>query len=431
MSLTLKANDARALLRKKAAIAVCAAITAFLTYASVYAFRKPFTVARFEGKMFWGVSYQTLLIISQVAGYMLSKFSGIRFIAELKRFGRWKAALSLVIASWGALFFFAITPAPFGMIWLLLNGYFLGFLWGIVFSYVEGRKSTDLIGAVMAVSFIFSGGFTRSAGAWVMSEWHISEYWMPFMTGLLFIIPFIAFLLMMEKIPQPDPDDIAERSVREPMNAPARKKFIREFSLGLLIVVLVYVLLTVMRDIRDNYMANMWQELGYAGDKKVYTQTETITSLIVLLIMSSLVVIRRNIFAFRMVHFVIFCGLLIAGVSSLLFRHGYINGYLWMQCTGAGLYMSYIPFNCIFFERLIAVFKIRGNTGFLMYFADAFGYLGSVAVMLMKEFINVKITWSSFYSEGVIYLTFLGLAGTVISLIYFNRRFVRTKQGLI
>jgi hypothetical protein len=31
----------------------------------------------------------------------------------------------------------------------------LGMLWGVVFSYVEGRKTTDFIGAALAVSFIF------------------------------------------------------------------------------------------------------------------------------------------------------------------------------------------------------------------------------------------------------------------------------------
>ena len=61
---------------------VFAAVVAFLAYASVYAYRKPFTVATFDGIKFWGISYQTLLIISQVVGYMLSKFYGIKFIAE-------------------------------------------------------------------------------------------------------------------------------------------------------------------------------------------------------------------------------------------------------------------------------------------------------------------------------------------------------------
>jgi hypothetical protein len=95
-------------------------------------------------------------------GYMLSKFYGIKFIAELKIQGRFSTAVVLVGTAWLSLLFFGITPAPYGMIFLFINGFMLGFMWGIVFSYVEGRRATDFIGAVMAVSFIFAGGFTRS-----------------------------------------------------------------------------------------------------------------------------------------------------------------------------------------------------------------------------------------------------------------------------
>jgi hypothetical protein len=167
----------------------------------------------------------------------------------------------------------------------------------------------------------------------------------------------------------------------------------------------------------------MWRELGYGSAKNVFTQTETFTSLLVLGIMGCLVIIRKNLLAFKVVHVVIFIGFLLAGVSSYLFTKGMIGGYSWMLCTGTGLYMSYIPFNSIFFERLIAVFRIRGNTGFLMYFADAFGYLGSVAIMVTKEFMDVNIKWTSFYSNAVIYLTIIGMCGIVVSFHYFKKKY--------
>ena len=183
---------------REALLPIYAALIAFLTYASVYAYRKPFTVATFDGIKFWNISYQTLLIISQVLGYMLSKFYGIKFIAELKRLGRWKTVLVLMGISWIALFFFALVPAPYGMIFLFINGFPLGFLWGIVFSYVEGRRATDFIGSVLAISFIFSGGFVRSVAKWLLIDWHVTEQWMPFMTGLIFALPLALFIYLLE-----------------------------------------------------------------------------------------------------------------------------------------------------------------------------------------------------------------------------------------
>jgi hypothetical protein len=95
---------------------------------------------------------------------------------------------------------------------------YAGFYVGIIFSYVEGRIGTDFIGSVMAISFIFAGGFTRSVAKWLMLKWGVTEQWMPFMTGLLFALPLILFICFLEKVPQPDEADVNERTQRVPMN---------------------------------------------------------------------------------------------------------------------------------------------------------------------------------------------------------------------
>ena len=412
--------------RKQLLSALFASIVAFLTYASVYAYRKPFTVATFEGVSFWDVSYQTLLIISQGIGYMFSKFYGIKFIAELKRLERWKTILILIGISWFALLGFAFVPPPFGMPFLLTNGFVLGFLWGIIFSYVEGRRTTDFIGSAMAVSFIFAGGFTRSVAVILRDQWAVPEQWLGFVTGLVFIVPLMFFIFLLEKIPVPDAEDVAERTVRLPMDKAARKSLLKQFGLGLVLVTVTYVFLTVMRDVRDNFMSNMWNELGYGSKPAIFTKTETITSLIVLGMMSLLVVIRKNILAFRLVHLVIISGFTIAGVASVLFLNGSMSGAMWMMLTGLGLYMGYIPFNCIFFERMIATFRIAGNVGFLIYIADAYGYLGSMVVVLSKEIGRVQLNWVYFYSNGVILFAVLGIIGTSFSYFYFDRKFKKS-----
>ncbi|HEU4575652.1 MAG TPA: DUF5690 family protein [Chitinophagaceae bacterium] len=414
--------------RRQLLASVYAAIVAFLAYASVYAYRKPFTVATFDGLRFWNVSYQTLLIISQVIGYMLSKFFGIKYIAELKRYGRWRIIALLIGIAWLALLGFAIVPAPYGMIFLFINGFPLGFLWGIIFSYIEGRRSTDFVGTVMAISFIFAGGITRSVAKWLMLQAGVQEQWMPFMTGLVFAVPLALFVFLLERIPQPDEADIAERTERKPMTIIERKKFLRLFGLGLMTVSITYLFLTVMRDIRDNYMANIWNELGFGNDYSIFSKTETNTSIILMIVMSMLVTVRKNMQAFRLSHYIILSGFMLAGVSSLLFVTGHMSGAAWMQLVSVGLYLGYIPFNCIFFERLIAAFRINGNVGFLIYVADSFGYLGSVLVMLSKELFDVHLKWSVFYSNAVIIGSVAGIAGTVLSFLYFNKKFILVKK---
>jgi MFS family permease len=404
------------------------ALLSFMTYTCVYAFRKPFTVASFEGISISGVSYQTGLIISQVIGYMLSKFAGIRFIAALKRTGRWMTGLLLVGTAWFSLLLFALLPDWAGFFCFLVNGFMLGFMWGVVFSYVEGRRATDFIGSVLAVSFIFAGGFTRSVGKWLMIDYGITEKWMPFMTGLVFVIPLVILFFFLERIPHPDHNDIEERSERVSMSKSDRRKIIKDFGSGLIVIAIIYTMLTVMRDIRDNYMGNMWNELGFQNSASVFTRSETKITIFILAVMSLIVLIRSNIRAFKIIHFLVAAGFLLAGVSSLLFLNQQMPGGIWMQTVGLGLYLAYIPFNAIFFERMIAAFRLKGNVGFLIYITDAFGYLGSVLIMLMKESMSIDIQWTVFYSRAVLLLSLIGIAGTVYAYVYFDKKY-RAKHG--
>ncbi|HCL84206.1 MAG TPA: hypothetical protein DIC22_09535, partial [Chitinophagaceae bacterium] len=121
--------------------------------------------------------------------------------------------------------------------------------------------------------------------------------------------------------------------------------------------------------------------------------------------------------------YIIIAGFLITGCTSILFLQGQISAFWWLTLVGLGLYTAYIPFNCIFFERLIASFKFPGNVGFLIYVADSFGYLGSVGVLITKEVRKIKMQWTSFYSHSVVILSILGIAGAILSLIYFSSKY--------
>lgn len=420
-AITLKFNNTK---HRATYVAIFAAIITFLTYASVYAFRKPFTVGSFSNAPnIFGLAYKDALVISQVLGYMLSKVFGIKFIAELKRTGRGKIILLLVGISWVALLLFAITPAPFNVIFLFVNGFPLGIIWGIIFSFVEGRKATDFIGASLAVSFIFSSGFVKSVAKWLQVDFAVTEWWLPFVTGLVFLLPMLLFIFLLEKIPPPSDDDIAARVIRKSMTKMERKNFFHQFRFGLILLIIIYTFLTIFRDIRDNFAADIWKELGFGNQPSVFTATEIPITFIVLVLIGSMILIRNNSKAFFISHLIIITGFIIAGASSWFFIHHAITPYAWMTLVGLGLYMGYIPFNCILFDRLIATFKHAGNVGFLMYVADSFGYLGSVGVIMSKSFFTIKLQWTTLYSTGVMYLSVVGIICTLVAMQYFNKKY--------
>ncbi len=167
----------------------------------------------------------------------------------------------------------------------------------------------------------------------------------------------------------------------------------------------------------------MLKENGYGMQPAIFTQTEAPVTLILLLLMGSMILVRNNIKALVYTHYIIISGFIITGLTSILFMQGSINAFWWLTLTGLGLYTVYIPFNCIFFERLIASFRFPGNVGFLIYVADSFGYLGSVGVLITKEVLKIKLQWTSFYSHGVVILSILGIAGAILSLIYFSTKY--------
>lgn len=404
-------------------IGLYAAVTVFLTYTMVFGFRKSFTVATFDGITVAGYSYKTILVICQMLGYMLAKFYGIKYISELKRHGRGQIIMLLTVIAWLSWLFFALVPAPYNIIFLFINGFPLGMLWGVVFSYVEGRRSTDFIGATLAVSFIFASGFVKTVGAWLILNFGITEFWVPFYTGLVFAAPLLLFVYLIEKIPSPDDKDIAYRTARVPMLAQDRKNFIRIFLPGLIACILIYAFATIFRDMRDNFSAEMWKEMGFFDKPELFATTETPITIIILLLIGSMVLIKDSFKALMLSHFFIGLGFIIAGFSSYLFINQNMPPIWWMTLVGLGLYMVYIPFNSVFFDRLIAAFKHTGNVGFLIYLADSFGYVGSVGVMLSKEIFKVQLNWVTFFSNSVIWLSLVGLALTIFSSVYFYAKY--------
>jgi len=410
------------LLTKDKTIALYAALVSFGTYVFVFGFRKSFTVCTFDGLTFGPIAYKTALVISQMLGYLLAKFYGIKFISGLQKVNRYKIIFLLTGIAWMAWLLFAIVPAPYNVVFLFLNGFPLGMLWGVVFSYVEGRKSTDFIGAALAVSFIFASGWVKSVGAWLMVQYSITEFWVPFFTGLVFAIPLMVFVYGLEKVPPPSEEDEQLRTKRISMKAIDRKNLLKQYLPGIIAFVVIYLFATIFRDIRDNFSADMWKEMGYTTRPAIFTQTEIPITIFILIIMGAVVLIKNSFKALMVAHIFILLGFIIAGVSTYYFSHQMLNPFWWMIWVGLGLYLVYIPFNSIFFDRLIAAFSMKGNVGFFIYVADSVGYVGSVSVLLVKEGMSLQIKWTQFFSQSVMILSLLGIFITLYAMYYFSKK---------
>jgi hypothetical protein len=405
-----------------------AGLAGFCAYFLMYAFRKPFSAATFEAVDGWSfeIDYKVVLVIAQVAGYALSKVIGIRVIAETGRNGRAMAILGLIGLSWLALVLFAVLPTPWNIAALFLNGLPLGLIWGLVFSFMEGRRTSEVLGAILCASFILSSGVVKSAGKMLLNA-GVDEFWMPAAAGVIFMPLLLVSVWGLTQLPPPNAGDEAERVRRAPMKRGDRRAFLNAYGPGVLLLVLAYVLFTAFRDFRDNFSAEIWAAIGYGDAASVFTASELPVAIFSLAALGSIMLVRDNVRALLVMHGIVVAGAALIGLSTLAFQMGMLSPVVWMILNGTGLYLAYTPFNAMLFDRLIAATRQVGTAGFLIYVADASGYVGSVALLLVKSFGAPQLAWLDFFITSAYASAIISLALTAASGVYFARRLAADK----
>jgi hypothetical protein len=419
-----------------------AVAAAFAAYFCMYAFRKPFTGATYDGLAFAGtqIELKTALVVSQIIGYTLSKFLGIKVCSETDRGNRLRMLILLILCAEAALVLFAIAPTQWKVAAIFLNGLPLGMVWGLVVRYLEGRRTSDMLLAGLACSFIVSSGAVKDVGRALMAGDSVgafgvgipnplppfSEYWMPAATGLVFLGPFLLAVWLLDRVPEPTRGDIIARTEREPMNHKRRGEYFVQYFAGLVLIILAYVLLTAFRDYRDNYAVEILDQLGYAysDNKYILSRMELGVAAGVLIAMGLMSLIKSNRSGLLVAFLMILAGFVIVGVASLLRDLEIISGLAWMGLVGLGSYVAYVPFNTVLFDRLLASTRFVGTAVFGIYLADSAGYSGSILLQLGKDVFAGPMTRLEFLRDFAWVLSVAGSILMFFGCLYFWRRAV-------
>ena len=167
-----------------------------------------------------------------------------------------------------------MAPALLKVPAMFVNGLCLGMIWGLVFSYMEGRRTSEILGAVLCASFIVSSGAVKSVGILLMQ--------LAACSGVLDARgdrPRVRAAVLLSvwglsSLPPPSAEDEAARVRRAPMTGQEVRAFLRDYGLGVTLLVITYVFATALRDFRDNFAAELWTALGYSNPAGVFTSTE-------------------------------------------------------------------------------------------------------------------------------------------------------------
>ncbi|HWA59904.1 MAG TPA: DUF5690 family protein, partial [Caulobacteraceae bacterium] len=289
----------------------------------------------------------------------------------------------------------------------------------------EGRRQSELLGAILCASFIVSSGVVKSAGASLMLHGLASEAWMPAATGLMFAPLLLVCVFGLVLMPPPTAEDERLRTARAPMDGAARKAMFAAYAPGLAALLVIYVGLTALRDFRDNFAVEIWNGLGFAKDAAIFTVSEVPVAMIVLVMLAVMMLVRDNRMAFLANLGLVAAGLLLTGLSTLAFQNGLVGPVTWMIALGAGLYLAYTPFNALLFDRLVAAGGKAGNAGFLIYVADACGYAASVALLLVQNLAGISLSWVQFLELVSYAAAAVGLVLVVAAGAWFRARLTR------
>jgi hypothetical protein len=381
---------------------VYAMIAAFAAYASMYAFRKPFTATGYEGLTAFtafGVafSYKPIAIIAQLLGYMSSKFIGIKVASEASMRRRVPTVLGLILFAECMLLLFALTPAPYNILFLFLNGLPLGMVWSLLFGILEGRKVTEFLGLAMSVSVIFASGIVKGVGRWTMEAWQVTEFWMPVTTGLLFIPLLLLSLYMLHQVPPPTEEDIALRTERRPMRRSDRRYFLRTYFPGVLCLMIGYLCLMTYRDLRDSFMDLILADLGYEVDASTFASIETTVGVCVIALLCVLYFVKSNRMAVWVNLGLVAAGAIMLGSATILLQQGVLGPRAFYLVNGIGLYIAFVPYQSILMDRLLASLHTVATASFLVAIADSYGYLSTVSLYLARDIFSkiggVEIKW--------------------------------------
>jgi len=411
--------------RAPRAVFVFYAIAAsFATYFGMYAFRKPFAAATFEGQTFLGtgLDLKTAFVISQIVGYTLSKYAGIKVVSEVAPDRRAFSLVALIGVAELGLVAFGLLPGALMSIGLFVNGLALGMIWGLVVRYLEGRKSSEILLAGLSTSFIVASGVVKDVGRYLMREGGVTEAWMPAATGALFFPAFVLAVWLLDQIPEPSAEDIADRVERRPMNGAERRAFLKRFALGLVPLFGVYIGSTAYRDFRDNYGVEIFAGLGYEAEPGLFTQSEIWVAVGVLAILAALNLVKDNRRGLAGAFFVMIGGSTLIGVSTILLDAQVVDGMTWMILVGLGSYLVYVPFNTVLFDRMIAATRVQATAVFAIYVADALGYTGSIGAQLYKDFGDPTATRLGFFRGFSYGFAVVGGVLLVSCLVYFWHR---------
>ncbi|MFT5527556.1 MAG: hypothetical protein ACI9HK_005538, partial [Pirellulaceae bacterium] len=152
----------------------------------------------------------------------------------------------------------------------------------------------------------------------------------------------------------------------------------------------------------------------------VYATSETVVAICVTVLNGLAVFFIHNLRAIQAT-VGLMCGAFILVLASAYLQSAeWITPFGFMVACGVGLYVPYVAFHTTVFERIISASRHPSNLGFLMYVADAMGYLGYALVLVLKSASFSPGEVLPFFRVSLIVVAAISAVSLLAALLYFQ-----------
>lgn len=371
--------------------------TALLTYSLIYTLRKPFTAALYQDLELLGIDYKVAVTTIQILGYLIAKFFGIKIISELKRENRFKFFVCSVVLAELSLIAFGLIPAPYNAFAMFFNGLSLGCMWGVIFSFIEGRRFTDMLASMLGVSMVFSSGLAKSLGLYIMNEIGVGQFWMPALIGVFAMPLLVVMAYSLIRLPNPDEEDIIRKSERKAMTRDDRRTIFRRYALMITLILIANFVVVMLRDIKEDFLVNILDMSGQSS--WMFAKVDTIITIIILGLFAVATFVRKNIAVLIAMLSTVIASSVVMSYISFNYQSLELSPMVWLFAQSLPLYITYLTFQTVFFDRFIACFRVKANVGYFIALIDFVGYTGTVTLLFVKEWMNVEMNWFELYNH--------------------------------
>jgi len=363
-------------------------ITSAIAYMGSYFVRSPIYIIPMNSfPTFWGVDFKTCLTLSSEFGKLVSKLLGMFIVSRINRQSRLVVLIIFnVVAMCLISLPFAFLDPIYQLVGTFLAMCLLSSTYGIIVLYYEGRRITETLGTLSAISYLFGTGAAKSTGAFFLN--YISPRFMPLTVACTFLPISIICMILLDMVPEPTREDVAHRSKRSKMSLKDQFSFMWTFNLGIFVLMVLNLCTLLVRNFRDYFAPEIYQYgLKTGVPEETYLAADAFGGAIAILTGIFLPkVARHKVAFFIMIGLTLLGGLILVGFT-FMFEYSILPGLPWLLSIAAGMWIVYLPINSgAMWDRLFAISRIHGTDSFLIYAVDILGGVGTIVLMFWKLF---------------------------------------------